>query len=148
MDASMNTKPPFVVFGDEWGLHPTSVQYLARGLAKTYPLLYVNTFWQRRPRWNLNDARRAWHKLRLLTSSSSNGNGSAPDAERLYFHSPSVIPLKPVEAIRRCNRRMLVRGLQKQLRLHDFEPPVLFSALPFGAEAVGSLGERLLIYYI
>ncbi len=135
-----------VIFGDEWGLHPTSVQYLARGLVKSHPLLYVNAFWQRRPRWSLNDAQRAWHKLCRLASAK--GGRSTPNHSGLHFHSPALIPFKPVRPIRNWNRRMLVKGLQQQLRLHSFEAPILFAALPLGAEVVGALGEQLLIYYI
>jgi len=142
----MNTAPPIVVFGDEWGLHPTSVQYLARGLVKSYPLLYVNTFWLRRPRWTLNDAQRAWHKLRRLALAK--GKHPAQGVAGLHFHSPTLVPFKPIAPVRDWNRRVLVSGLQQQLRLHGFEAPVLFAALPFGAEAIGMLGERLLIYYI
>jgi len=137
-----------VIFGDEWGLHPTSVQHLARGLVSHHPLLYVNTFWQRRPRWNLNDARRAWHKLRMLASPTSNGHNSAYCLPGAHFYSPPVIPLKPSSAIRRCNRSLLQSGIRSQLRLHRLENPALFVTLPFAAEAVGALDERLLIYYI
>jgi glycosyltransferase involved in cell wall biosynthesis len=135
-----------VIFGDEWGLHPTSVQYLARGLAKSYPLLYVNTFWQRRPRLSLNDAQRAWHKVCRLASTKD--RRSTPNIAGLHFHSPALIPFKPVRPVRNWNRRMLVKGIQQQLLLHGFEAPILFAALPLGAEVVGALGERLLIYYV
>ena len=140
-----NSKCPFVVFGDEWGLHPTSVQHLARGLAKDHSLLYVNTFWQRRPRWNLNDARRAWHKLRMIASRDHNSTCCLPGA---HFYSPPIIPLKPVSAVRRCNRVLLKRGVRAQLRLHGLENPALFVTLPFAAEAIGGLDERLVVYYV
>lgn len=137
---------PFVIFGDEWGLHPTSVQHLSRGLAKDHPLLYVNTFWQRRPRLNWNDARRAWHKLRMLASSGPHFSGcSLPGA---YFYSPPVIPLKPSPIVRRCNRYLLKNGVRQQLQRHALENPALFVTLPFAAEAVGGLDERLVIYYV
>jgi glycosyltransferase involved in cell wall biosynthesis len=135
---------PFVVFGDEWGLHPTSVQHLARGLAKNHPLLYVNTFWQRRPRWNLNDARRAWHKIRMLGSSVSKNACH----ESIHFYSPPVVPLRPSSAIRTCNRHLLKRGVRNQLRLRGLDNPVAFVTLPYAAEALGSLDERLVVYYV
>jgi glycosyltransferase involved in cell wall biosynthesis len=143
-----NANCPFVVFGDEWGLHPTSVQHLARGLANDHPLLYVNTFWQRRPHWNWNDARRAWHKLRMLTSSAPHEHGSARHLAGAHFYSPAVVPLKPFSAVRRCNRHLLTSGVRRQLRQHGLEDPALFVTLPFAAEAVGGLDERLVVYYI
>jgi glycosyltransferase involved in cell wall biosynthesis len=134
---------PFVVFGDEWGSHPTSVQYLARGLASTHPLLYVNTPWLRRPRWNINDAQRAWRKVRQWALPRDNHSSG-----RFYSYSPAVIPFKPFGPVRRWNRNMLVKGLRRQLRLHNLEAPALFVAQPLAAETLGTLGERLLVYYI
>lgn len=146
MKNSTNENCPFAVFGDEWGLHPTSVQHLARGLSKNHPLLYVNTFWQRRPRLNWNDARRAWHKLRMIASSRPHHSGCPlPGA---HFYSPPVIPLKPSVAVRRCNRYLLQSGVRQQLQKHKLENPALFVTLPFAAEALGTLDERLVIYYI
>ena len=139
-----NANYPFVVFGDELGLHPTSVQHLARGLAKNHPLLYVNTFWQRRPRWNLNDARRACHKIRMLGASASKNVCH----ESIHFYSPPVIPLQPSSAIRTCNRQLLKSGVRNQLRLRRLDNPVAFVTLPYAAEALGSLDERLVIYYV
>ena len=146
MKNTTNENCPFAIFGDEWGLHPTSVQHLARGLAKNHPLLYVNTFWQRRPRLNWNDARRAWHKLRMIASSRPQQRSSSlPDA---HFYSPPVIPLNPSRSVRRCNRYLLQSGVRHQLQKHSLENPALFVTLPFAAEALGTLDERLVIYYI
>jgi len=139
---------PFVIFGDEWGLHPTSVQHLARGLAENHPLLYVNTFWQRRFRWNLDDARRAWHKLRMLASPAPRTSDSILPLPGAHLYSPPIIPLKPAGAVRQCNRLLLQNSVKRQLRKYRFEKPALFVTLPFAAEAVGGLDERLLIYYI
>src|SRR5689334_24520208 len=88
MKDNSNDNCPFVIFGDEWGLHPTSVQHLARGLAENHPLLYVNTFWQRRFRWNLDDARRACHKLRMLASPAPRTSGSTLPLPGAHFYSP------------------------------------------------------------
>ena len=141
-----NTRLPLVIVGDEWGLHPTSVQHLARRLARENPVLYANALYHRRLRWTVNDARRVWGKLRqwLLP----NGNGQVEGLSNLHVYSQPVIPFRPIGPVRRWNRNLLVRGLRRQMRLHKIEAPVLFVALPFGAEAVGALGESLLVYYV
>jgi glycosyltransferase involved in cell wall biosynthesis len=142
----MGMKQPMVVVGDEWGLHPTSVQHLTRRLVQTRPVLYANTFCHRRPSWSRDDASRAWAKLRLWFS--SNGNTHHGVSSNLHFCSPVSIPFLPVGPIRSWNKRQLIGGLREQIKVNNFENPILFVALPFGAEAVGRLGERLLIYYV
>jgi glycosyltransferase involved in cell wall biosynthesis len=43
---------------------------------------------------------------------------------------------------------LLKRGVQSQLRQHGLENPALFVTLPFAAEALGGLDERLVVYYV
>jgi len=142
----MNHQPPFVVFGEEWGLHPTSTQYLARRLARTRRLLYVNTVGLRPPRLNLYDVRRSFGKLRQWFL--ANGTRPVNGLPNLHFYSPVRLPFNRFEAIRNWNRQMLLSGLRQQLRLHNLEAPILSVTLPIGAEVVGQLDESLLVYYI
>lgn len=137
-----------VVIGDEWGLHPTSVQHLTRRIVHSRPVLYANTFCHRRPSWSLDDASRAWAKLRLWFSSNSNGSTHQVISSNLHFCSPPSIPFLPAGPIRSWNRHQLVGRLRQQMKANSLENPILFVALPFGAEAVGRLDEQLLIYYV
>lgn len=142
----LNAKLPFVVFGDEWGLHATSTQHLARRLAQTNPMLYVNAWGGRAFRWNLYDVRRAWNKLGQWIS--SNHKVPADGLPNAHFFSPVVIPIPGFGPVRHWNKRWLVRGLRRQMEELNLESPVLFVSSPVGAEAVGGIGERLLIYYV
>ena len=36
-------EPSFIVFGDDWGAHPSSVQHLFKRIARTHRTLWVNT---------------------------------------------------------------------------------------------------------
>jgi glycosyltransferase involved in cell wall biosynthesis len=142
----MEIKPPMVVVGDEWGLHPTSVQHLTRRLVRNRPVLYANTFCHRRPSWSIDDTARALAKLRLWFSSSGHNHNMV--SSNLHFCSPASIPFLPVGPIRRWNRHQLVERLSEQMKVNNINNPILFVALPFGAEAIGRLGEQLLIYYV
>ena len=42
----------------------------------------------------------------------------------------------------------MVRGVRRKLREHGLEAPVLLVSAPSGAEMVGQLGERLVVYYV
>ncbi len=137
---------PFVVFGEEWGHHPTSTQHLARRLAATNPLLYVNTVGLRPPRLSAYDLRRAFKVA--LRWASPNGKKAASGPPNLHFYSPVRIPWNSVRMFRRWNKRTLLEGLRQQLRQHGFGSPVLSVTLPVGGEVAGELGEQLLIYYV
>jgi glycosyltransferase involved in cell wall biosynthesis len=137
---------PVVVFGEEWGLHSSSTQHLASRLGEIQPVLYVNAVGLRRPRLNIHDVRRAFGKLEQWMRPKVNGcqNGLL----NMPVYSPVRVPLNTVASVRRWNKHNLVKGLHHELTRHRMEAPVLFVSSPVGAEAVGSVGERLLVYYI
>jgi glycosyltransferase involved in cell wall biosynthesis len=130
-----------VVFGDEWGLHPTSAQHIIRRLAQQYRMLYVNASGLRRPTLTWYDVRRVASRLRALVQPrAAQGNVS--------FQSPFVVPFNDVGAVRRWNRKHLVRTMRRELEARHLDSPVLFAVTPVGAEVVGSLDESLIVYYI
>ena len=142
----MNGNLPFVVFGDAWGPHPVSMQHIVVRLARAHPLLYVNTFGLRRPRLTAYDARLAWQKIRDWSSPKTGAR--AGGIYNVHYCSPFLLPFNNIGSVRRWNRRMVVRAVRRELKEHDIDSPVLMVSYPSGAEAVGGLNERLLIYYI
>ena len=54
-----------IVFGEDWGGHPSSTQHLVRRLAATRRVIWVNSMEMRRPRLSAYDVRRAASKLTL-----------------------------------------------------------------------------------
>lgn len=54
---------PMVMFGEDWGAHPSSSQHLARELSKFHDITWVNSIGLRAPRFNLSDMGRAFNKL-------------------------------------------------------------------------------------
>jgi glycosyltransferase involved in cell wall biosynthesis len=143
---ALRTRLPFVVFGDEWASHVTSTHHLARGLARSNPLLYVNAMGTRSPRLRIYDLRRALGKLKQWAAPNNHRSDKGLPNARLY--SPVVVPFNSVGFVRRCNRFTLRRGVARLLQAHDLEAPILLVAHPLGAEVVGAIGERLLIYFV
>jgi len=142
----MSSTAPFVVFGDEWGIHPTSTQHIIRRLAGMHPLLYVNTVGLRPPHWSWYDVKRTCGKLRHWLTAE--GNGKVQNVPDMHLFSPFSLPLNNIGVIQRWNKKRLTAGLRQQLRVLGFDAPVLFVSSPTGAEVVGAIGERLLIYYV
>lgn len=137
---------PFVVFGDDWASHVTTVHHMVRLLAKTNPILYVNGMGTRSPRWDIYDVRRAGVKLKqwLLP----NRRGPESELPNGHVYSPFIIPLNSVGMVRRRNQLTLRRGVADLLKTHGLEAPILLVAHPSGGEIVGAIGERLLIYLV
>ncbi len=143
---SITEAVPFVVFGDDWASHVTIAHHIVRLLAKTNRVLYVNGIGTRSPRWNVYDLRRALAKFRQWVSPK--GHRAEAELPNLEVFSPFVVPFNSVSAVRRCNQRMLRRSVGRLLKTRSFEAPILLVAHPLGAEVVGAIGERLLIYLV
>ena len=57
-----------VVFGEDWGRHPSSTQHLVRRLSGDRSMLWVNSIGMRRPRLNRADMHRMFEKANSIFS--------------------------------------------------------------------------------
>ena len=62
-----------IVFGEDWGRHPSSTQHLVKRLAKDAKIIWVNSLGLRRPRFNISDLDRL--KTKALTFSRLKQSG-------------------------------------------------------------------------
>ena len=62
----------WLVFGDDWGRHPSTTQHLARQLGERSRVIRIDSIAMRSPKLNATDARRVWGRLR--------GNGAPKGA--------------------------------------------------------------------
>src|SRR4051794_821580 len=76
-----------IVFGEDWGAHPSSTQHPIRHLAPGPRVVWVNSIGLRRPRLSLGDIGRAAGKLRRAVA------GGPPVAAREPAPFPLVQPL-------------------------------------------------------
>jgi len=53
----------FVVFGPDWGRHPSTSQHLFSELLDSNSVVWVETVGLRLPKLNLRDLRRSWQKI-------------------------------------------------------------------------------------
>ncbi len=141
--------PSFVVFGDDWGAHPSSVQHLFRRIARAHRTVWVNTVGLRPPRLDRADAARVVRKLKNIARGAAKGPPDAQHTESLDLHvvSPPMVPFmrpSPVRALNRAAVRSAVEDLAKRLDLRD---PVVLTTVPNGVDGAGLAGSRTLVYY-
>lgn len=144
-----------VVFGEDWGEHPSSTQHLVQRLAAHRRVVWINSIGMRRPRMTARDIGRLAGKARSLTGlgRASAGlpkqDGLAP-AERpagLSVHSIAAIPAPGSRIAYALNRRMLGRQVRHLIEARGLVRPVFWTSLPTALPAVGTLGEKAVVYY-
>lgn len=153
---------PMVMFGEDWGRHPSSTQHLARELSKYHDITWVNSIGLRAPRFTLSDMGRAFRKLTALLNF---GHKKAPLADQLNPESdhhleewqpevvnPMAIPFHGQAWARWLNQKMISKKLfnvfknNNSLDLAD-EKPILWLSLPSAMPLLGKIHESFSIYY-
>lgn len=140
-------KADLVVFGEDWGRHPSSTQHLVGRLAADRRILWINSIGMRRPRLTLRDVGRAARKASaaIWPHRQSATPPRMPDGVSLA--SPLVVPWPGQPLATAINARLLRSQIGAHLRRRSFHRPIFWTSLPTALPAVGGLGERAVVYY-
>lgn len=161
---------PLVVFSDDWGRHPSSIQHLTRHVLEHRRVTWVNTIGLRPPRLDRATLKRGLGKLRewfWRTPRASEEvdaqtqrhlrtthQPTAPQTHPLAGPrgSPQPLVLSPVmwpsfrgRFGRTLNRRLLTRALSRATE--SGPAPVIVTTLPLVADLVGRLRAARWVYY-
>ncbi len=141
---------PMIVFGEDWGAHPSSTQHLMTRLAADREILWVNSIGLRRPRLNAADLGRVKRKLAsMLQPSAGTGcgacEGSTPGG--LAVASARAVSWPGSRLARRINRHIIPRSLSRQLDRFGRRRPILWTSLPSAVDVIGTFDELAVIYY-
>lgn len=143
-------KHDMVVFGEDWGRHPSSTQHLVKRLSGDRSVLWVNSIGLRRPRLNREDMHRLFQKAysmthkRLVEPVRENRN-IVPENMRVL--SPIAIPWPGNETAARFNKKALSTQIHKEMLSAKISKPLLWCSLPTAVVACDTLDERGVIYY-
>jgi len=148
---ALEADTPFVVFGDDWGRYPSTMQHVFRHVAARYPVIWVNGIGHRVPQLNWRDLKRGWEKI-IRTSGQAPAapavvdlGGRAPMA----IIEPRVLPWHHWSWVHGFNTSSLLRSIRGALRHHGLiRPPVLVTGSPPSDGIIGQLGERASIYFV
>jgi glycosyltransferase involved in cell wall biosynthesis len=134
-----------IMFGEDWGAHPSSTQHLASQLATDRKILWVNSIGLRRPRINQYDLLRLGRKLASALRRRSGLSGDKPSS--LTVTGPLVLPFPGSTTAERINRELLKRQLDPVIARLRIQRPILWTSLPSAVCVLGALGERAVVYY-
>jgi glycosyltransferase involved in cell wall biosynthesis len=139
-----------VVFGEDWGRHPSSTQHLVRQLAADRRVLWVNSIGLRRPRLSATDVRRATQKLLAtlgLAARAAWRSEPEPPPPGMTVLSPLAVSWPGSRLAAGVNRVVLAGQVRQAMRTLGIERPVVWASLPSAVQLLGTLGERGVVYY-
>ena len=152
----MSAAADLIMFGEDWGRHPSSTQHLAHRLAKDHRIIWVNSIGLRRPKATGRDVTRAIDKLvgrfrRPPKQSAADALPNAADdpefAGPAAFLSPLAVPVPGNWIERSLNRTVLGGQIRRAMAKQGIDRPIFWTSLPTAAHLVGSLSERAVVYY-
>ena len=133
-----------IVFGEDWGGHPSSTQHLVRHLAADRKVVWVNSIGLRRPRLDARDLGRAWGKAKACFG--ARGTAQTPSAPWPVVQ-PLALPMVRGGAARVVNRALIARPVRRAAAAAGLRRPVVWTSLPSAVQALGALGEAAVVYY-
>jgi hypothetical protein len=135
----------WVVFGDDWGRHPSTTQHLFRHIPDADRVLWFNSIGMRHPTFSRKDFQRvAARRFRPPQHDKSRSAQDVPANHRIV--SPTLLPFHRSSHARQINERHL-RAIWKKAR--DWcgsESPILVYANPAGAFYAPAFRPRAQVY--
>lgn len=129
-----------IVFADDWGRHPSTMQHLGKVLAKNNRLMWVGSLALRKPTFNFHDFNRLFEKLKKIFISLPYVGEKEKTNNVLEVH-PFILPFHDVKVVRLLNNMLLTRFIKKKIRSNHFHNPVVISSSPIVYDLLGKLGE-------
>jgi len=132
-----------IVFGEDWGAHPSSTQHLIKQLSHDYDVIWINSIGLRKPKFRLSDFRRVFDKI---FSRQKKSNGTQADSHsNVTVIAPKVWPLATQRWAVALNCWLLKRAVLPSINSN--EAPIVWTSLPSSISYQGCFGESLIVYY-
>lgn len=139
--------PSFIVFSDDWGVHPSSCQHLFRQIAARHRVLWVNTIGMRNPTLTWADARKAIMKVsHMFERARSSGKGDSGNP-KVDVCQPAMLPFSALGPVRQFNRHSVVAAVRGRSRVLGMDRPVIVSTVPNACDYIDSLDRSHVVYY-
>jgi glycosyltransferase involved in cell wall biosynthesis len=134
-----------ICFGEDWGRHPSTLQFLAKELAKRYRVLWIESIGMRRPRACAADFRRAWEKLRNWWRAPTKNDSGVPN---VVVVAPLVLPFHGNVVARGINRVIMRLALRKALTHNESRAlPLIVTASPSSEYLLDQIVSERMVYY-
>ena len=141
-----------IVFGEDWGVLPSSTQHLIHHLAKDRRILWVNSIGLRSPQLNLKDLKRIWTKITAKTiKKTSFENASSTKNQdhlnKIQIINPFTLPAPRSHFARKVASEMLSRQLKPIIKAANFHDPIVWTSLPTAVDIAEKLNASSIVYY-
>ena len=141
---------PLIVFGEDWGAHPSSTQHIVKVLGQTRPVIWLNSIGLRKPRFTLHDLVRVFNKIKSFVVNQSNNKRKLVkevDNSGFIIINPLVIPCADSWFSIRLSKIILKWQLKLACDKLEITNPIIWSSLPTSVDYLELFDNAPCVYY-
>lgn len=141
-----NNSKWLIFFGEDWGRHASTPQYLASELSSDFKILWVNSLGLRQPKLSMNDFKRILLKLSDYMFPAKNIEESI-SIDNIVVIAVLVFPFWKYKLIRRLNRVLLNYQMSIAIKKNQVITPAIITSCPSTADIIRDLESEMVVYY-
>lgn len=136
-----------IFFGEDWGRHPSTGQFIAKELAEQFNILWINSLGLREPSLNRADLTRTLTKVRQSFAFNNRSSVAPEPAAEVRVLVPLVLPYHRFSAVRQINRAVFRRRLERALMSYGITDYDVVTASPASGYLLEQMKPRRIVYY-
>jgi len=138
----------YIIFGEDWGRHSSTGQFIAIEIAKTRNILWVNSLGIRVPGLNITDIKRIITKLyQFANDVFFRKQTTAGIKTAIHVITPIAIPLLKYKFVRRINSYIVAAFIKAKMQQFGITQPVVITAGLMGVDVIDKLEASARVYY-
>ncbi len=136
-----------IVFGEDWGAHPSSTQHIIKRLMPNHDIVWMNSLGLRRPKINVRDFKRVCKKLKNMLHKKKLNNAEDTQKNRPHIIHPRAVswPGNPLASF--LNRHLLGKQVENIIKENNFEMPIFWASMPSAIDAIDNYPNHKVVYY-
>ncbi len=145
----VNKSRPLIVFGEDWGGHPSSTQHLIKELNQHRKVIWINSIGLRKPKLTWRDFYRVVKKLTSFIRPKKENSKLAEINQCRNFTviSPLVVPCANSWFSVKISKWMLARQIRKAVISLDIKDPIVWCSLPTAVDYISLFENSISVYY-
>jgi len=137
----------WVVFGDDWGTHPSTEQHLVLNFPSEDRVIWLDSIGMRNPKLNIADMRRIYAKGKALLCTQKTEEALYADSLAGFKRiKPKVLPWHKNSIAARFNRYSLAKTIRHEMEVLGMERPILLSSTPVVVKYLASIPHTHVFY--
>ncbi|KGJ86542.1 glycosyltransferase [Colwellia psychrerythraea] len=150
-----NKDRPLIVFGEDWGAHPSSTQHIVKVLGQNRPVIWLNSIGLRKPRLTQHDLVRMFNKVKSFIvdqqksnkTKEGNKNSNNDNDSRFIIINPLVFPCASNWFTLKLSKTILKWQLKFACKKLDLTDAIIWASLPTTVDYLELFDKAPCVYY-